>query len=340
MAVGTVNAGNSDSQHANAVKQTHITQSVHTDTHATHTQGTCKPTITTSSEEEYAPHDKRYKVDEGLVPQDRIDALLQKYSKVFPDELPAGLPPDRGIGHTIRLEAGATPPFRRNRRMSPAEYEVCEQYLGELLKKGMIAPSTSPFGAPIMFVAKPKGGFRVVCDWRMLNKLTIKNRYPLPRIDETLDRLAGATVFSSLDLNSGYFQIRISEEDAHKTAFTTPIGHFEFKVLGQGLANSPATFQSVMNRMFAPYLHKFVVVYLDDVMIYSKDAASHEQHLEQVLRILEENSFYAKKEKCSFNRTEVKFLGHTVGRHGLKVDESKIQVVKDWPIPKDTKQLQ
>jgi hypothetical protein len=130
-----------------------------------------------------------------------------------------------------------------------------------------------------MFVAKPAGGYRVVCDWRMLNKLTIKNRYPLPRIDETLDRLAGATVFSSLDLNSGYFQIRISEEDAHKTAFTTPIGHYEFKVLGQGLANSPATFQSVMNRIFAPHLHKFIVVYLDDIMVYSKDPVSHLEHL-------------------------------------------------------------
>jgi hypothetical protein len=191
--------------------------------------------------------------DELLVREEDIKCLLEKYKHVFPEELPSGLPPDRGTGHTIRLEGNAAPPFRRNKRMSPAEYELCQLYVGDLLKKGLITPSTSPFGAPIMFVAKPKGGYRVVCDWRMLNKLTIKNRYPLPRIDETLDRLAGATVFSSLDLNSGYFQIRISEEDAHKTAFTTPIGHFEFKVLGQGLANSPATFQSVMNRIFAPH---------------------------------------------------------------------------------------
>ena len=127
-----------------------------------------------------------------------------------------------------------------------------------------------------MFVEKPDGrGFRVVCDWRMLNKLTVKNRYPLPRIDETLDRLSGANIFSSLDLNSGYFQIRISEEDAHKTAFTTPMGHYEFKVLGQGLCNSPATFQAVMNRILGKHLHKFVVCYLDDIMVYNKTPDEH-----------------------------------------------------------------
>jgi len=161
----------------------------------------------------------------------------------------------------------------------------------------------------------------------------------LPRIDETLDRLAGATVFSSLDLNNGYFQIRISEDDAHTTAFTSPLGHYEFKVLGQGLCNSPATFQSVMNKIFAPHLHKFVVVYLDDVMIFSKDAESHERHLEEVLKLLDENKFLVKTSKCSFHKPEVAFLGHVVGRNGLKVDSTKIQVVKDWPVPTNLKQL-
>ena len=276
---------------------------------------------------------------EGLVPPDRIAALLQKYKHVFSEDLPTGLPPDRGIGHTIRLEEGATPPYRRHKRMSPAEYELCEKYLQDLLNKGLITPSTSPFGAPIMIIPKPKGGHRVVCDWRLLNKVTVKNKYPLPRIDETLDRLAGATVFTSLDLNSGYFQIRISAEDAHKTAFSSPIGHYEFKVLGQGLCNSHATFQSVMNKIFAPHLHKFVVVYLDDVMIFSKDPESHEQHLEQVLKLLDENKFLAKPSKCEFNKPEVKFLGHVVGRNGLKVDSAKIQVVKDWPVPTTLKHL-
>ena len=225
--------------------------------------------------------------------------------------------------------------------MSPMEHELCNKFIAELLEKGFIQPSVSPFGAPIMFVEKPNGrGFRVVCDWRMLNKLTIKNRYPLPRIDETLDRLSGAKIFSSLDLNSGYFQIRISEEDAFKTAFTTPIGHYEFKVLGQGLCNSPATFQAVMNRILGKHLHKFVVCYLDDIMVYSKTPAEHVEHLETVLAILKENQFYASAGKCSFNKPEVKFLGHVVGRHGLKVNPSKVQCVRDWPVPTSVKQVQ
>jgi hypothetical protein len=162
--------------------------------------------------------------DESLIPAAELKTLLRKYEKVF-NELPNAKDAehiDRGIGHTIRLEANATPPYQKNRRMSPKELALCEQTIADLLKKGFIEPSNSPFGAPIMFIAKPSGGYRVVCDWRSLNNITIKNRYPLPRIDETVDRLGGAKIFSSLDLNSGYFQIRISDEDAHKTAFVTP----------------------------------------------------------------------------------------------------------------------
>ena len=277
----------------------------------------------------------------GLLRPEKLQELLTRYKDVFPAELPVGLPPERGTGHTIQLEAGATAPFRRNKRMSQMEMELCEKFIGELLAKGFIQPSTSPFGAPIMFVEKPDGrGYRVVCDWRMLNKLTVKNRYPLPRIDETLDRLSGSKVFSSLDLNSGYFQIRITEEDAHKTAFTTPMGHYEFKVLGQGLCNSPATFQAVMNRILGKYLHKFVVCYLDDIMVYSKTPDEHYEHLELVLAVLKENQFYAKLEKCSFNRPEVKFLGHIVGRDGLKVDSRKVDSVRDWPRPTSVKEVQ
>ena len=275
----------------------------------------------------------------GLIPAEKLKVLLEKYKSVFPPELPPGLPPDRNTGHVISLEPGSVPPYRRNRRMSPAEVELCGTYIKELLDKGFITPSNSPYGAPVMFVPKPAGGYRVVCDWRALNNITVKNRYPLPRIDETLDRLGGATIFSSLDLNSGYFQIRISPEDAHKTAFTTPLGQYEFKVLGQGLANSPATFQSVMNRIFAPHLHKFVVVYLDDIMVYSKSPEEHLEHLEIVLKILQENQFYTKPEKCTFNTQEVKFLGHIVGRGGLKVDPRKVAVVKDWPTPKDATEI-
>ena len=276
----------------------------------------------------------------GLMEPEKLAELLSRFTEVF-SELPVGLPPDRGVGHTIRLTEHASAPFRKCNRMSPMEMELCEKFIKELLEKGFIAPSTSPFGAPIMFVEKPDGrGFRVVCDWRMLNKLTIKNRYPLPRIDETLDRLAGSSIFSTLDLNSGYFQIRISEEDAWKTAFTSPLGHYEFKVLGQGLCNSPATFQAVMNRILGKHLHKFVVCYLDDIMVYSKTPEEHYKHLETVLSILQENKFYAVKEKCSFNQPEVKFLGHIVGRNGLKVNPKKVQCVRDWPDPQSIKDVQ
>ena len=260
-----------------------------------------------------------------LIPAPKLRDLLRKYKKVFED-LPHKLPRDRGTGHVIQLEQNAQAPYRPNRRMSPAERILCEEYVGDLLKKGFVTPSNSPFGAPIMIIAKPGGvGYRVVCDWRALKNITIKNRYPLPRIDETIDRLGGSTIFSSLDLNSGYYQIRISEEDAPKTAFTTPMGQFEFKVLGMGLANSPATFQAVMNQIFKPYLHKFVVIYLDDTLVYGKDPEEHAKNLEKVLEVLEKEEFYAKLSKCAFNRPEVKFLGHIIGKDGIKVNPVKIK---------------
>lgn len=274
----------------------------------------------------------------GLVQIDMLKSLLTEFEDVF-QEIPDGLPPDRNLPHVIRLEEGTVPPYRSNRRLSPAELELCKTYVADLLKKGHITPSASPFGAPMMMVAKPAGGFRVVCDWRALNKKTIKMRYPLPRIDETLDKLAGSKVFSSCDLASGYFQIRISEEDAHKTAFTTPFGQYEFKVLGQGLVNAPATFQSLMNRIFEPFLNKFVVIYLDDILIYSKTPEEHLDHLRQVLETLRKEKLYAKLAKCDFNKVEVPFLGHIVGRHGIKVNPKKIQVVQEWPEPQDVTQM-
>jgi len=274
----------------------------------------------------------------GLVNVKLLRALLIKYADVF-KEIPAGLPPERQIPHVIKLEAGTIPYYRTNKRMSPAELEICRQFVEDMLKKGHITPSTSPFGAPMMMVAKPNGGFRAVCDWRALNKRTIRMRFPLPRIDETLDKLSGASVFSSCDLANGYFQIRISEEDAHKTAFTTPFGQYEFKVLGQGLTNAPSTFQSLMHRLFQPYIGKFVVIYLDDILIYSKTPEEHLEHLEKVFQVLRQEKLYAKLSKCDFNKSEVAFLGHIVGREGVKVNPKKIEVVKEWPIPRDGTQL-
>ena len=281
--------------------------------------------------------------EHGLLYPPDLTNLLNEYAPTvlqdtLPDDPAEYRPIDRNQS-VIRLLEGAQPPRQRSRRLSPGESKLCDEYVRELLAKGFITPSTSPYGAPVLFIPKASGGHRVVCDWRALNAITIKNRYPLPRIDETLDKLGGAKLFSSLDLNSGYYQIRISEEDAHKTAFTTPFGLFEYKVLGQGLANAPATFQAVMNRILAPLLNKCAVVYLDDILVYSDTPEQHLADLRAVLDILRDNNLYAKPPKCHFGMKEVKFLGHIVGNGGIKPDPAKVQVVKDWPRPKDAHQV-
>ncbi|KAJ9524505.1 hypothetical protein QJQ45_019539, partial [Haematococcus lacustris] len=212
-----------------------------------------------------------------------IKALIKQYAQVF-DDL-QGLPPERNIAHTIPLEPGAKPPFRPMYRMSPAELAEVEKQIKELLALGLIEPSSSPYGAPVLFVTKADGSLRMCIDYRALNKVTIKNKYPLPRIDQLIDRLHGATVFSSLDLQSGYHQIRITPEDVPKSAFRTPFGHYQFKVLSFGLTNAPATFQAVMNDIFREH-NKFVVVYLDDILVFSKDKTEHAKHLEVVFRLL------------------------------------------------------
>ncbi|KAJ9517576.1 hypothetical protein QJQ45_025084, partial [Haematococcus lacustris] len=259
-----------------------------------------------------------------------VKRLINEYHTIFSEEL-RGLPPTRKVAHTIPLEPGAKPPFRPMYRMSPAELHEVERQIKELLAHDLIEPSSSPFGAPVLFVTKADGSLRMCIDYRALNKVTVKNKYPLPRIDQLLDRLHGATVFSSLDLQSGYHQIRIQPEDVPKAAFRTPYGHYQFKVLSFGLTNAPATFQAVMNDIFRDYLNDFVVVYLDDILVFSKNKAEHLKHLEIVFRILKEHELYAKLKKCEFEKSELKFLGHLVGVNGIRPDPAKIQSIKDWP---------
>jgi hypothetical protein len=239
----------------------------------------------------------------------RVDSLLKEYGDVF-EEI-SGMPParDHTIYHTIPLESGTQPIFRPMYRLSQAEIAEVKRQLDELLQKGLIEPSTSPYGAPVLFVQKKDGSLRMCIDFRAINKHTIKNRYPLPRIDDLLDKLRGATVFSSLDLQSGYHQIRISKEDVPKTAFRTPFGHFQFKVLCFGLTNAPATFQHAMNHAFSACLDRFVLVYLDDILVYSKNEEEHLEHLEHVLKVLRRNKYYAKMKKCEFLKAELPFLG-------------------------------
>ena len=205
--------------------------------------------------------------------------------------------------------------------------------MARLLQLGHVVPSTSPYGAPILFTVKKDGKLCMCIDYRGLNKLSIKNRYPLPRIDEMLDRLNGAQFFSIIDLRSGYHQIRIAPEDTHKTAFRTRYGHYEFLVLPFGLTNAPATFQTLMNNLLKPHLDVFVLVYIDDILIFSKTLDEHLLHLRTILGILRENKLYAKLEKCEFLKDELEYLGFLISKNGIKTQPKKIEAVKNWPTP-------
>ena len=173
-----------------------------------------------------------------------------------------------------------------------------------------------------------------------LNKLTVKNRYPLPRIDDLFDQLQGKTVFSKIDLRSGYHQLRIKEEDIPKTAFRTRYGHYEFMVMSFGLTNAPAAFMDLMNRVFKDFLDKFVIVFIDDILVYSSTEEEHEHHLRLVLQRLREHRLYAKFSKCEFWLPQVAFLGHVVGKDSILVDPSKIEAVKNWPRPASVSEVQ
>eukprot|EP00253_Pinus_taeda_P033189 PITA_33189 len=260
--------------------------------------------------------------------------VVQDFADVFPEEVP-GLPPKRDVDFTIELIPGAAPVSRAPYRMSVPELTELKMQLQELLDKNYIRPSVSPWGAPVLFVKKKDGTFRMCIDYRQLNKLTIKNKYPLPRIDELFDQVKGATVFSKIDLRSGYHQIRIKEEDIAKTAFRTRYGHYEFVVLPFGLTNAPATFMCLMNRVFHRFLDKFVLIFIDDILIYSRSRKEHEEHLRLVLQTLREYQLYAKFSKCDFFKEEIQYLGHVITKEGIAVDPEKIRTIMEWPIPKD-----
>eukprot|EP00253_Pinus_taeda_P015939 PITA_15939 len=257
-----------------------------------------------------------------------------EFTDVFPEEIP-GLPPRRNIDFTIELIPGVAPVSRAPYRMSTPELTELKMQLQELLDKEYIRPSVSPWGAPVLFVKKKDGTLRMCIDYRQLNKLTIKNKYPLPRIDELFDQVKGATVFSKFDLRSGYHQIRIKDEDIAKTAFRMRYGHYEFVVLPFGLTNAPATFMCLMNGIFHPYLDQFVLIFIDDILIYSRTIEEHHEHLRMVLQTLREHQLYAKFSKCDFFKEEIQYLGHVISKDGIVVGPEKIKAIMDWPVPKD-----
>nr|GEV17824.1 putative reverse transcriptase domain-containing protein [Tanacetum cinerariifolium] len=203
----------------------------------------------------------------------------------------------------------------------------------ELSEKGFIRPSSLPWGAPVLFVKKKDGSFRMCIDYRELNKLTVKNRYPLPMIDDLFDQLQGSSVYSKIDLRSGYHQLRIKEEDIPITSFQTRYGHFKFQVTPFGLTNAPAVFMNLMNRVCKPYLDKFVIVFIDDILIYSKNKEDHEKHLKIILELLKNEKLYAKFSKCDFWLKSVQFLGHVIDNNGVYVDPAKVESIRNWYAP-------
>src|SRR3981081_3153056 len=238
--------------------------------------------------------------------------IINEFKQVFPEELPSGLPPSRDIDHRIDLVPGQASPSRPTYRMSQPEMDELKKQLTELMDKGYVQESKSPYGSPVLFVKKKDGSMRLCIDYRALNKITIKNKYPLPRIDELLDRLLGTKYFSKIDLRSGYHQVRIASEDIHKTAFSTRYGHYEFLVMPFGLTNAPATFMNLMQSVFSKYLDEFVIIFLDDILVYSKSFDEHLKHLECVLQTLRQHKLYAKRSTCEFSKNELSFLRHVI----------------------------
>jgi Reverse transcriptase (RNA-dependent DNA polymerase)/RNase H-like domain found in reverse transcriptase/Integrase zinc binding domain/Chromo (CHRromatin Organisation MOdifier) domain/Retroviral aspartyl protease len=274
-------------------------------------------------------------------PQDpRVRMLVSEYPTVFTEAPHKGGSKLHAQHECIPTPADAKPTFRPMFRYSPAEMQEMERQIADLLAKGYIEPSTSPYGAPVLFVKKPRSEeLRLVIDYRMLNKITVKNKYPIPRVDDMMDALSGAKVFSTLDLRQAYHQIKLVDSDRPKTAFRTPLGHYQWVTLSMGLSNAPAVFQSVINDVFRPYLNKFVVVYLDDICVFSQNEEEHMQHLRLVLDRLKEFQLTAAWHKCHFFQEELLFVGHIVSRDGIKADPAKVQAVANYPRPQDVHQL-
>jgi len=270
----------------------------------------------------------------------RLRRVVNEYASHIVDDIPGVAPDSNGLPrHHIEWK-GDKPPSRPLIRLSYKELDHLKEKLNEFLAKKWIRPSTSPFGAPVLLVSKKEAGkLRMCIDYRQLNAGTVVNQYPLPHTDELFNRLRGATVFSKIDLHSGFYQLLMAEEDIHKTAFRTRYGHYEWRVMPMGLAGAPATFQTVMNGLFKELLDVCVIVFLDDILVYSGDMAAHVGDVESVLSILKGNGLYAARKKCEFGVDRIEFLGHIVTPDGLSCDPHKIDAVKDWPVPRTMGEL-
>ncbi|KAL0462067.1 UNVERIFIED_CONTAM: Retrovirus-related Pol polyprotein from transposon.6 [Sesamum latifolium] len=264
--------------------------------------------------------------------------VVRDFPDVFPDDL-SDLPLHREVDFAIETLPGVAPISITPYRMAPIELQELKKQIEELLEKGFIRPSTSPWGALVLFVKKNDGSMRLCVDYHQLNRVTMKNKYPLPRIDDLLDQLKGATTFSKIDLRSGYWQLRIAKKDIPKIAFRTRYGHYEFLVMPFGLNNAPAAFMALMNHTFQEYLDQFVIVFIDDILVYSGNREEHEQHLRILLQILKEKELYAKLSKCEFWVNQVVFLGHVISGDGVMPDPSKVKAIMESRVPKNATEV-
>jgi hypothetical protein len=275
-------------------------------------------------------------IDSSEVDPLEIIKVVSEFPDVFPKDLP-GMPPERKVEFAIELLPRTAPIFKRAYKVSKPELVELKKQIDEQSEKGYIMPSTSPWAAPVLFVEKKDGTRRMCIDYRALNEVTIKNKYPLPRIDDLFDQLRGASVFSKIDLRSGYHQLRIRPSYIPKTTFITKYGLYEFTVMSFGLTNAPAFFMNLMNSVLMDCLDKFVLVFIDDILIYSQSEEEHVDHLKMVLQRLREQQMYAKLSKWKFWIDEVLFLGHIINKEGLTVDPKKVVDILNWKAPTDAR---
>ncbi|KAL5727540.1 hypothetical protein ACHQM5_000724 [Ranunculus cassubicifolius] len=280
--------------------------------------------------------DARGTVDREVTPP-AINELLSEFQDVFQE--PHELPPSRSIDHTIQLKEGNNPTQIRPYRYPQFQKSEIERQVQKFLEAGLIQPSQSPFNSPSILVRKKDGTWRMCVDYRRLNSCTIRNPFPIPIIEELLDELAGATIFSRLDLKARYHQILVAPSDIPKTAFSTHSRHFEFKVMPFGLTNAPATFQCIMNEIFHNHLRHFILVFVDDILVYSPTLESHIHHLHITLSFLRSHKLKANQAKCAFGQSSLDYLGHIISSSGISADPLKIEVVQQWPHPKSLKAL-
>ncbi|GBG73705.1 hypothetical protein CBR_g17046 [Chara braunii] len=266
--------------------------------------------------------------------------LIREYRDVFPPYFSCNeIPPMRGVEHSIQLMPDYRVHHQAPYRLSIPEATTFKRQLEELLRLGFIKPTNSPWGAPVLFARKADGTLPLCIDYRGLNRYMVKNNYPMPRADELFDRLAGNRFFTKIDLRSGYHQIRVATEDQPKTVFRSSFGRYKFTVMPFGLTNAPATFQTAMNDIFRNILEEYFLVYLDDILVYSRTLENHLRHLRDVLQRLRKHDFYAKISKCRFAQCKVNFLGHHVSDQSLHMDDAKITPTAEWPVPTSAKQL-